>query len=126
MAGKASESFVANEANVIDVIVAADKAIVTNTANLAIKTMKPVLPRPKSCWQTALPLSFTPSQNIVKSSWKTRGILEWLYPTISVKYLADVIGTAHAPSQLGFKNRSTINWKTVIEVKQRLTRMLGK
>jgi hypothetical protein len=33
-----------------------------------------------------------------------------------VKYLADVIGTARAPSRLGFKNRSTINWKPVIDV----------
>jgi hypothetical protein len=39
-AGNTSESFVTNEANVIDVIVAADKAIVTNTANLAIKANK--------------------------------------------------------------------------------------
>ena len=30
--GKADEAFVANEANVIDVIVTADKAIATNTA----------------------------------------------------------------------------------------------
>ncbi len=36
----ASESFVAEKANVIDVINAADEAIVTNTANLAIKANK--------------------------------------------------------------------------------------
>ncbi len=36
----ASESFVVDEANVIDVIVAANKAIVTNIANLAIKANK--------------------------------------------------------------------------------------
>ncbi len=39
-AGNASESFVAVEANMIDVIVAANKAIVTDTANLAIKANK--------------------------------------------------------------------------------------
>ncbi len=39
-AGNASESFVANKANVIDVIVVADKAIVTGTANLAIEANK--------------------------------------------------------------------------------------
>ncbi len=40
VASKANGSFVANEANVIDGIVAAHEAIVTNTANLAIKANK--------------------------------------------------------------------------------------
>ncbi len=91
-AGNASESFVVNEANVIDVIVAANKAIVTNTANLAIKTNKASFAKDKELLANSIAIVL---YSLTKYS--AIHILEYLYSTIN---WWEWFGAACAPSNV--------------------------
>ncbi len=76
MAGKANESFVADEANVIDVIVAANEAIVTNTANLAIEANKASFAKAKELLANSIAIVFFSLTKYCEVFAKDKGYFE--------------------------------------------------
>ncbi len=73
VASKANESFVADEANVIDVIVAANKAIVTDTANLAIEANKAIFTEANKLLANSISIVLYPLTKYCKVFTKDEG-----------------------------------------------------